>query len=106
MSRRFYLACATIAAGAIGAIAWAEYAEAQEGPKCGPTNDILSELRKSEQTEVAMGLINPQTLFAFLASPGGADWTQVSIRVDGTTCILARGKHWTAAPMVPAGEPA
>lgn len=104
-SRRFYLACATIAAAAIGSIAWAEYAEAQETPGCGPTNEMLADLRKSGQTEVAVGAVTGQVLFVFYASPGGKQWTQISIRVDGQACILAKGTYWSAAPIIPEGQP-
>lgn len=106
MSRRFNLTCAAIAAGAIAAIAWAEYAEAQEPPKCSPIKQFFADMHKAEMSEVAVGLINPKVSFVVFASPGGARWVMVTIGTTGAACPVMSGTGWDNEPITPEGREA
>jgi hypothetical protein len=79
---------------AIGAL-WASRADAQEGPPCAPTTELVAKLKdKYGEVEVGGGIFNEQVVVIPFASPGGDTWTILSIGTDGFACILSHGTDW------------
>ena len=82
--------------------------QAQGAPAliCGQRDQIVGQLRTRFGEEVrATGLAGPTRIVEVFASDATGSWTITVTSVDGTTCLMASGQHYEAAPTRPAGEP-
>lgn len=77
-------------------------------PKCGPTADALTMLKKDYNEAVrGLGMSQGGFLLQFLRSPDGATWTALLSTPAGNSCVVAEGRDWQdiAAPAEPEGGP-
>jgi hypothetical protein len=73
---------------------------------CGQRDQIIGQLRARFGEEVrATGLAGPTRIVEVFASDTTGSWTITVTSVDGTTCLMASGQHYEAAPPHPPGEP-
>lgn len=73
---------------------------------CGQRDQIIGQLRSRFGEELqAMGLAGPTRILEVFASETTGSWTIAITSVDGTTCLMASGQHYQAAPTRPPGEP-
>ncbi len=68
---------------------------APEGIACGKHAALVAALsERYEERQVSLGLQNNGRLFELYASGKTGTWTVLSTRTDGTSCILAVGRHY------------
>lgn len=68
---------------------------AAQSPGCAPwpvMRDLLAE-RYGEQI-IGGGVVSDTVVVQVLAAPEGATFTVVTIRVDGSACMIASGTDW------------
>lgn len=73
---------------------------------CGQRDQIVAHLRSRLGEEVrATGLAGPTRILEVFVSDVTGSWTITVTSVDGTTCLMASGRHYEPAPRVAPGEP-
>ncbi len=85
-----------VSLGAIGAIGAAGPALA-ENPVCGMRETVVARLKADYgETRQAIGLASEAQVLEIFASDETGSWTVTVTRPDGTTCLMAAGKHFEA----------
>lgn len=81
-------------------------AQAMAAPICGQRDQIVGQLRARLGEEVrATGLAGSTRIVELFASERTGSWTITVTSVDGTTCLMASGRHYEPAPPRPTGTP-
>ncbi|WP_323781686.1 hypothetical protein [Thalassovita sp.] len=93
-----YALAVTICLG-VGFLASAVSAQAS---KCLPRDTLVNSLSKKYNEQLTGGgLQNPQQLIEVWSSSDTGSFTVFITRADGISCILATGRNWNAASLVP-----
>ncbi len=72
---------------------------------CMPFNKLRDALMKTlKETEISIGLANPQTTLTIFASPKGETWTAAIVGINGMACIISSGTDWSQQ-MILTGDP-
>lgn len=74
-------------------------ATAQDGPPCGPREQVIAHLTENfAEARVAMAL-DPRGIVEIWVAQGGS-FTVTITTPEGNTCLLSAGQHWTTpAPL-------
>ena len=80
--------------------------EPRGDPVCAARDAILSSLaRQFSEAPRELGLANNGVVIELTTSTRGNTWTLLLTRPDGTSCVVAAGEGWEAAPQSVAGQP-
>ncbi|PZQ51719.1 MAG: hypothetical protein DI556_04985 [Rhodovulum sulfidophilum] len=81
-------------------------AEARDAPPCAARSEVVARLAADfGETPRGLGLAGKARLIELFASEATGTWTLLRTEADGTTCLLAAGRDWLAAPAVAAPAP-
>lgn len=68
-------------------------------PRCATHNEISKQLeRRYAEEPISLGLSSAGKLVQVFSTTDGATWTMVLTTPDGTSCVVAAGKHWQNLP--------
>jgi hypothetical protein len=107
--RARFLAVGLLAVGAAvtAAPALAEDAAEPTTLACGDHDTVVDALRsRFGEHAVSRGLDTAGRLIQVFASADTGTWTIIATRADGTSCVMAVGRHFEQRPMNPGDEAA
>lgn len=91
---------------ALGLLLAAKAAVAEDA-RCTTHGALTEQLeQRFAEVPVALGLSSTGKVVQVFSAEGGATWTLVLIRPDGTSCIIAAGRYWQTATPAPLGPEA